>query len=316
MRRAAGQAGLADALVVGGGSRRLARIDGLVDWVPLERLLAPIHAKATGRPSYPVLSLLKVVLLQHWYGLGDPAMEEALGDRLSFRRFAGLALDAAVPDHSTICRFRGTLARLGLAEAVFAEVGRQLEGLGLVLKAGTLVDATLVAAAAAEPSKQRGGGRSKADPDAAWARQGALARFGYKLHVAVDQGSAIVRAARLTPANVNEISIGPALVQGDEAAVWADKAYVGPTMRTAIRAAGARDRVQRRRQKNRDLTRWEIRRNGLIGRVRGRVEGVFGTLKRSFGLARMLYMGLVRNTAATLMTLVAWNLARAADRTA
>lgn len=313
MRRKQGQLGFAEAFVVGGGSARLERIDGLLDWSAVERLLEPIYASPTGRPAYPVLSLLKVVLLQQWYGLGDPAMEEALGDRLSFRRFAGLPLDAAVPDHSTICRFRNELVRRGLAEAVFAEVGRQLQAQGLVMKAGTLIDATVIAAAAAEPAKQKGGGRSKADPDAAWAKQGAKAKFGYKLHVAVDRGSGLVRAARLTPANVNEITIGPELVQGDEAAVWADKAYVGPTMRAAVQAAGARDRVQRRRQKNRQLTVWETRRNVLIGHVRGRIEGVFGALKRSYGLGRMRYMGLARNAAATFMTLTAWNLARAAD---
>jgi IS5 family transposase len=313
MRRKRGQRGFAEALVVGGGSARLERIDALIDWSSVEALLEPIYAASTGRPSYPVLSMLKVVLLQQWYGLGDPGMEEALGDRLSFRRFTGLSLDEAVPDHSTISRFRKELTRRGLAETVFLEVNRQLEAKGMVVKSGTLVDATLVSAAAAEPPKQKGGGRSKADPDAKWAKQGKTARFGYKLHVAVDRGSSIVRGAVLTPANVNEITIGPELVQGDEGSVWADKAYVGPTMRAAIKACGARDRVQRRRQKNRELTRWEVRRNLMIGQVRGRIEGVFGALKRSYGLARMRYMGLARNTAATLLTLTAWNLARAAD---
>src|SRR6201999_2940510 len=94
-------------------------------------------------------------------------------------------------------------------------------------------------------------------------------RTGYKLHVGVDAGSGIVRRARLTPANVNEITMGPALVAGDEASVWADKAYVGPTMAGAITTAGARNRVQRRRQKNRPLRPSETRRNVLIGRVRG-----------------------------------------------
>jgi IS5 family transposase len=314
MRRKGCERGFAEALVVGGGSTRLERIDGLIDWGSVEALLEPIYAASTGRPAYPVLSMLKVMLLQQWYSLGDPGMEEALGDRLSFRRFTGLALDEAVPDHSTISRFRKELTRRGLAKVVFAEVNRQLEAKRLVVKVGTLVDATLVAAAAAEPPKQKGGGLSKVDPDAKWAKQGKAATFGYKLHVAVDRGTGLVRGARLTPANVNEITIGPELVQGDEKGVWADKAYVGPTMRAAIKAAGARDRVQRRRQKNRNLTRWEVLRNVMIGRVRGRVEGVFGALKRTYGLGRMRYMGLARNTAATLLTLTAWNLARAAER--
>lgn len=314
MRRSACQAGFSEALVVGGGSPRLQRIDALMDWAALERLLAPIYARSTGRPSYPVLSMLKVVLLQQWYGLGDPAMEEALGDRISFRRFAGFSLEEAVPDHSTICRFRKEVVRHGLAEAVLAEVNRQLDGRGLILKTGTLIDATLVPAAAAEPPKQKGGGRSKNDPDAAWARQGARARFGYKLHIAVDRETLIVRGAALTPANINEITVAPALVQGDETAVWADKAYVGPTLRERLKASGIKDRVQRRNTKRHRLTPREVARNVMIGRVRGRIEGVFGTLKRCYGLARMRYMSLARNTAATLLLLTSWNLARAADQ--
>lgn len=315
MRRERSQAGFAEALVVGGGNRRLEKVDGIVDWRPVDRLLEPIYAATSGRPAYPPLSMVKVVLLQSWYGLGDPAMEEALGDRLSFRRFAGLGLGEAVPDHSTICRFRGELVRRGLAEAVFDEINRQLTARGLIVKQGTLIDATLVDAAAAEPPKQKGGGRSAADPDAAWTkRPGGKARFGYKLHVAMDQGTQMVRAARLTPANINEVVIGHELVQGDEAAVWADKGYVGPAMRQRLKAAGIKDRVQRKASRVRRLTSREVVRNKLIGRVRGRIEGFFGAAKRSYGLGRMRYMGLARNAAATLMALTAWNLARAADQ--
>jgi len=228
---------------------------GAGGWVPVERLLEPVYAAPTVRTSYPVLSLFKAVLLGAWYGLGDPEPEAALGDRLSFRRFAGFALDEAVPDHSTLWRFRDELRRLELDKAVFTAVNRQLENKGLVVKAGTLVDAPLVAAAAAETPKQKGGGRSAADPDAAWAKRAkGGAHFGYKLHAGVDTGSGIVRRARLTPANVNEISIGAELVAGDEGSVWTDKAYVGPTMARAIAAVGAKNRVQRR-QKNRPLPR-------------------------------------------------------------
>jgi transposase, IS5 family len=315
MRRASKSASFAEALVVGGGNRRLEAIEALIDWAAVERLLQPVYASPTGRASYPVLSLFKAVLLGAWHGLGDPELEAALGDRVSFRRFAGLALDEAVPDHSTLWRFRDELRRLELSEPLFAQINRQLEERGVVIKAGTLVDATLVAAAAAEPPKQKGGGLSKVDRDARWAKRAkGGAHFGYKLHAGVDAGTGIVRRARLTPANVNEITIAPALVAGDEGSVWADKAYVGPTMATAIRAAGARNRVQRRRQKNRPLRASETRRNVLIGRVRGRIEGVFGALKRSYGLARLRHMSLARNATAVLLKLTGWNLARAADR--
>ena len=159
MRRESGQASFAEALVVGSSNQRLEAIEALVDWRAVDGLLKPVYAAPTGRASYPVLSLFKAVLLGAWHGLGDPELEAALGDRLSFRRFAGLALDEAVPDHSTLWRFRDELRRLALDEAVFAEVNRQLERQGLVVKAGTLVDATLVPAAAAEPPKQKGGRR-------------------------------------------------------------------------------------------------------------------------------------------------------------
>jgi len=315
MRRESGQASFADGWVVGGANQRLERIDRLIDWTAVERLLDPIYAAPTGRESYPVLSLFKAVLLGAWHGLGDPELEAALSDRLSFRRFTGLALDEPVPDHSTLWRFRDALRRLELVEAVFAEVNRQLEQQGVVVKAGTLVDATLIPAAAAEPPKQKGGGRSTADPDATWAKRAkGGAHFGYKLHAGVDAGTGIVRRARLTPANVNEITVGPEMVAGDEGSVWADKAYVGPSMTGAIASAGAKNRVQRRNQKNRRLRASERRRNVLIGRVRGRVEGVFGALKRSYGLARLRYMSLARNAAGVLLKLTGWNLARAADR--
>jgi IS5 family transposase len=147
-------------------------------------------------------------------------------------------------------------------------------------------------------------------------RPNGSALFGYKLHVAVDHGSGIVRRALVTPANVADVDHGHDLVIGDERSVYADKGYVGPRMRERLKAVGVLDRVQHKAQKNRPLTLRQHLRNKLIGRIRGRVEGVFGALKRSYGLARMRYMGLARNTAATLLTLVAWNLARAADHTA
>jgi len=123
-----------------------------------------------------------------------------------------------------------------------------------------------------------------------------------------------VRAARLTPANVNEVVIGHELVQGDERAVWADKGYVGPALRERLAQSGIKNRVQRKASRVRRLTSREIRRNVLIARVRARIEGVFGTLKRSYGLQRMRYMGLARNTLAVLVALMGWNLARAEAR--
>jgi IS5 family transposase len=315
MRKEVGHPSFVDYFVVGGSNARLERITELLDWSRLEALLSGVYASAKGRPAYPPLVLLRVLLLQSWYGLSDPGMEEALADRLSFRRFVGLGLDERVPDHFTISRFRTLLAEQALADAVFAEVARQLDVKGATIKQGTLIDATIIDAAAAEPQKQKGGGRSKADPDATWVkRPNGSARFGYKLHAAVDHGTGIVRRAIVTPANVADVDHGHDLVRGDERIVYADKGYVGPRLRDRLKEGKIRNRVQEKAQKNKPLTARQHRRNRLIGRIRGRVEGVFGALKRSYGLARMRFMGLARNTAATLLTLTAWNLARAADQ--
>lgn len=224
MHRDHGQSSFADALVRCGGNPRLERIAGLLDWTELSQAMSDIYGAGRGRPSYAPILLFRILLLQGWYDLSDPMMEEALGDRLSFRRFCGLGLEERVPDHSTISRFRTLLAECGLAQTLFALVERQLDTRGVMVKTGTLIDATLIDAAAAEPHRQKGGGRSQADPDARWMkRPDGGARFGYKLHIAVDHGSNIVRRAILTPANVADVDKGHELVIGDERAVYADK---------------------------------------------------------------------------------------------
>jgi len=190
-QRRIGQACLAEALLPAGAgaNRRLERIAGLVDWTPMsrrqrpqggKRLLAPLRAP-TGRPGYPPLALFRALLLAQWYQLSDPGLEEALADRLSFRRFCGFGFDDGTPDETTLCRFRGALAERGLAEALFAELNRQLDAKGLVLKAGTLIDATLVEAAVARPPLSEGEVSTK-DPEAGFTRRGQRSFFGIGSH--------------------------------------------------------------------------------------------------------------------------------------
>ena len=144
-----------------GRNARLERLTQLIDWAPLAALVAGLHAAPVGRPSYPPLLMVKVLLLQQWYQASDPAMEEALWERLSFRRFVGLGLQDDAPDHSTISRFRTRLTAAGGAEPLFAAVEQQLAARGMLVKQGTLVDATLVAAQVRRP---RGGGAGVGQP--------------------------------------------------------------------------------------------------------------------------------------------------------
>ena len=295
-----------------GRNARLERLTELIDWTPLAALVADLHAAPVGRPSYPPLLMVKVLLLQQWYQASDPAMEEALWERLSFRHFVGLGLQDAAPDHSTISRFRTTLTTAGLAARLFAAVEEQLAARRVLVQRGTLVDATLVDAEVRRPKGGATGAGSPRDPDAAWARRGPQARFGYKLHLGVDAGSELVRRAHLTPANVNETEVADQLIAGDEAAVYGDAAYGTHARSARLRDLGIQDRLMRRPSKHHpQLSPAARRRHARIEAVRRPVEHVFGTLKRTYGYQRVRYRGLARNATAMWFMLLAYNLRRA-----
>jgi IS5 family transposase len=259
--------------------------------------------------------MLKALLLQQWYGLSDPGLEEALLDRVSFRRFCGFALDAATPDETTLCRFRNALKDGGLGEALFAEGLEQLDAAGFVVKTGTLIDATLVRSSARTPpsgSTPKGEeSRAAADPDANGTRTGAKRHlfFGYKAHLGVDQGSGVVRSRELTPAKVYESEVADRLIVGDEKAVYADKAYEKKERRALLKSRGIKDRIQHRRHRlMKESPRWKSLRNKLIARVRQAVERTFSQLKGTYGFDRMRYRGLKANAFQLDLALVAFNL--------
>lgn len=164
MHRVQGQLDFAEALLPEGlgRNRRLDRIAAALDWSRIEALVSGLHSAPQGRRAFPPLVMVRILLLQQWYDLSDPRAEEALSDSLAMRRFAGLGLAEGTPDHSTISRFRKALREAGLDAALFEEVLAQLDGRGLILKRGTLMDATIVEAAARAPSPERGLGARRA----------------------------------------------------------------------------------------------------------------------------------------------------------
>ena len=298
------------------GSAALERVSGLVDWAGFEKALAGLREEGPGRPGYRPLLLFKALLLQAWYGLSDAELEFRLGDSLSFSRFVGLSLEDAVPDHTTLCRFRNRLVSQRLLERLFDELDRQLDGAGLVLKQGAMLDATLIEAATSRPPHGRDD--QAKDPDAAFAkRQGKPgSAYGYKAHVGVDQGSGLVRAVITTPANVNDTTPADALIRGDEAAVYADKAYDTHVRRERLKQAGIKPRLMRRPNKYHPLTPRQQRFNDLVARRRAAVETTFATWKRRMGLTRTRYVGLAKVAGQVLLTAMAFNLRRAAVLTA
>src|ERR671938_1950950 len=283
-RRDFRQLGLADSIVQRRGKKTawLERLDAALDWPALETIVAGIYASREGGLAYPLLTYVKLLLLQQWYGLSDEGLEAAVDDRLSFRRFAGIPLAESVPDHGSVWRFREELAKRGLAERLLAEVDRQLDAKGLVLRRGTLIDATILEAAVRPPGGDAGEASGR-DPQAGWTRKNGRSRFGYKAHVAVDEGGGIVRDAVMTPADVHDSVKGDDLVQGDEAAVHADKAYDSEARRTGLRGRGIEPRIMYRARRNRPLRPWQAASNEAVAPIRAGVERVFGTMRRGYG---------------------------------
>jgi IS5 family transposase len=307
-----GQLSFVDALLPqgAGGSGRLDRLATLVKWYRFEKRLAGLRDEGPGRAGYAPLVMFKALLLQSLYGLSDAQLEEALGERLSFRRFAGLSLEDAVPDHTTICRFRLRLIDEGLLEKLFAELDRQLEQAGVILKRGTMLDATLIETGAAAPPGPDGPG---VDPDARFARRSGKPGFtyGYKAHVGVDEGSGIIRAVITTPANVNDTTPADELIRGDEPVVWADAAYHTHARQAALKARGVKPRLMRRPNKHHPELPPRLKRyNRLIARRRSAVETTFATWKRRMGLTAIRFIGLTKAAAQVLLAAMAFNLRR------
>ncbi len=312
-RRVIGQLGLADAALSRRGNRRvdgLAALSRLVDWTRFEALLSGIHRSAKGEASYPPLMMFKVLLLQRWHGLSDPAMEAALADRVSFMAFAGLSLDDATPDHSTIWRFREALGANGLSQALLAELDRQLAAQGVLVRQGTLIDASIVSSAARRPRMDEDK-VSPVDPDARFGTTNEQRRFafGYKFHVAVDAGSGLVRGASLTAANEQEVAVAPALLDRADGVVYGDRGYDSNRLRGELARRGLGDGLMMRRH-GRDLTEAETERNHRLSLERRPVEAVFGTLKRSYRMGRMRAFSLARNAVDLILFCLAFNLKR------
>ena len=196
-RRDYRQFSLADALHDGGKRKqvrldRLREIHELIAWDTIDALLAAINSAHKGADGYPPLCLFKALLLSIWYNLSDAKLEDALADRLSFRKFCGFPLDAQTPDETTFVRFRKTLRERKLFDELFADIGQQLDKQGLFVKQGTLIDATIVEADAKRPPVSQGE-ISMVDPDAGFTKKNGESYFGYKMHVGVDEGSTLIR---------------------------------------------------------------------------------------------------------------------------
>jgi IS5 family transposase len=273
--------------------RFLAEMDAVIPWPRLLALIEPHYPKAgAGRQPHPLERMLRIHFMQHWFNLSDPQAEDSLYDIESMRRFAGVELaEDAIPDESTILRFRHLLEEHRLSEAIFAEVRGLLEERRLLLKAGTIVDATIIAA----PPSTKNAAKAR-DPEMHQTRKGKQWHFGMKAHVGTDTRG-IVHSLATTDAAAADITQMHKLLHGAESVVFGDQAYWSQAHRQAAKARGIRYRINRRGTRSKPLTDHQLFINQVRSRARARGEHAFHVVKRLWGFAKVRYRGLAKNTA-------------------
>ncbi|WP_221281656.1 IS5 family transposase [Xanthomonas campestris] len=288
----------------------LAEMEQVVPWQQLLGLVAP-HYPVSGRPGrqpYALATMLRIHLLQQWYALSDPAMEEALHEIPTLRRFAQLGGLDNVPDETTILNFRRLLETHGLAARMLEAVNAHLARKGQSLRSGTIVDATLIAA----PSSTKNADHAR-DPEMRQTKKGNQWYFGMKAHIGVDEFSGLVHHVHCTAANVADVTVTHTLLHGKEDSVFGDSGYTGADKREELQdceaaffIAAKRSVLQaigNKRERAREQ-RWEH----FKASVRAKVEHPFRVIKRQFGYTKVRYRGLAKNTAQVLTLFALSNL--------
>ena len=285
----------------------LEEMNRVVPWAALVAVVEPHAPRAkTGRPPFAIETMLRIHYLQQWFGLSDPAMEEALHDVPLYREFAGLGDGVSrLPDESTVLRFRHLLEAHDLAVDMLRVVNDILQAKGLLLRAGTAVDATLISA----PSSTKNASGER-DPDMHQTKKGNQWYFGMKAHIGVDADSGLVHTVRGTPANVNDVVQGNGLLHGQESDVFADAGYQGANKRPDAQPGvtwhvAMRPGKRKALDKSNPIEALVDQGERVKASIRAKVEHPFRVIKRQFGHVKVRYRGLMKNTAqlTTLFTL-------------
>jgi len=290
----------------------LGRMDKLIPWKRIESIIEPHYPKAgNGRRPYPLSTMLRIHCVQQWYSLSDPAMEDALYEIASIRLFAGLSLDKPIPDHTTIMNFRHLLERKKLARKIFKEVNQWLTEAGVLLKEGTLVDATIIEAPTSTKNKT-----GERDPEMHQAKKGNQWHFGMKAHIGVDARTGITHSFTTTPAHEHDLNQAGQLLHGDEQFIFADAGYRGAEKREELKSVTADWHIAERPGKIRVLKKHPrknkvpIQTEYLKASVRAKVEHPFRTIKCQFGFIKTRYRGLLKNDSKLAMLFALANIVR------
>ena len=293
----------------------LAEMAAVVPWSALESVVEPHYPRVGpqgGRRPFPLPVMVRIYCLQQWYSLSDPGAEEALYDIQSMRSFCGLELGRdAIPDETTILNFRHLLEAHDLTKAIFAAVAEHLEARGEMLRGGTIVDATLIAASPSTKNKE-----GKRDPAMRSSKKGNQWYFGMKAHVGVDAKSGLVHTAGVTTGSVHDAKVMYRLIREDDRAVYGDKGYVSAEKKRAAADAGVLWAVKEKAKPGRKLSKRQQARNRRFGKVRAKVEHVFRVMKCQFGYRKVRYRGIAKNGAQVFSLLALANLYLARGRLA
>ena len=286
----------------------LARLDDATPWkklaAPIARL--PEYARNNpGRPAWDPVVMLKCMMLAKWFNLSDPALEEAILDRISFRRFVGLSFTDATPDETTFVRFRARLREANIHRTLFENVVKHLQNKGYLVREGTMIDATIIEQST---GRRRDDGSNTRDQDASFTKKHGTTYHGYKAHIACDL-SGIVTDYRFTTASEHDSKRIDELTINERTAVFADSAYSCRARRAGLRARGVIDGIIYKRVRGQSALRdWQERWNKLVSRVRAKVEHPFGMLKHQLGHRRARYRGRERNEFDIALLLIACNI--------
>jgi IS5 family transposase len=283
----------------------LDQMDKVVPWAQLVEVITPYYPEGkTGRPPFSLHTMLRVHFMQQWFTLSDPGMEEAFFDTPLYREFAQLEEFGRLPDESTILRFRHRLEKHKLAQEILATVNELLTSKGLLLKVGTVVDATLIAAPSSTKNKDH-----QRDPDMHSSKKGEQMYFGMKAHIGADAESGLVHTVRGTSGNVHDVTQGNSLLHGEEVMGFCDAGYQGVDKRPDAKQ-GVKWHIAMRPGKRRALN-MDNAADALLDQaeklkagIRAKVEHPFRVIKRQFGYVKVRYRGLKKNTA-QLVTLFA-----------
>jgi len=322
----------------------LMKIDALIEWEKLRPKLTGLYKRelshAGGQEPFDVLLMFKAILLGQWHSLSDAALEQALCVRIDFLQFCGISLLEAIPDETTLCRFRNRLVINDRLDGLLACINEQLQSHGLMIKGatGAVIDATLIESAARpkktitlevdaegkavqfEDGSQPGIScteEQSADPDATWLKKGKKSRFGYRSYLVVDAQDGYVRGVHTAPANQSEMIHFEAAIDGahiEANRVYADKGSSSQANRRFLKQHKIKSAIMHRAYKNRSLSARQKLANRLISKKRYIVEQCFGTIKRLFGMRRASYFGTVKVNAQVILKSICMNLKKATNK--